>query len=775
MSAISQVRSIGGRLALSLVGASFTALGAAVFDAAWARPSGEAARRSGLSLYLVDAGLIAPIALGLGLFAFVAGLILDPAFPPSPLRLASALRVRAVGRPADIAAFVPLTVLGAFFWMTLSAHLARALLALDVRPGLAGVAIATGALGIGLLAGLTVLALTPPLRRALATASEGRPAFVDPAVTGGASLVVAGSLFAFGVATGGISGEGGFFGIYGIFKRPELDLRAPGLALAIAAGALFAPALVGRIRPLLALILALAPALLTARAAGQLNERPLLTQAIERGAPLGKPALGLLRKLTDRDGDGVSGLFGGGDCNDRDPKVNPLAAELPDNGLDEDCSGADLSLAAIEKLAPRPAPAAPNASKPKAARIPPDLNLVLITIDTLRADIGFAGNPRPVSPNIDKLAARATLFERAYSLASYTGKSVGPLMIGKYGSETHRNWGHSNSFGREDTFIAERLARAGVHTMSVHALRYFGKQSGLDRGFDVVDMSSVPVEGSIKEMENSATSDRLSDATLKLLKDPEHTEKRFFLWVHYLDPHADYLPHDDVPSFGTSQRDLYDGEVAFTDKHVGRVLDAIAAAPWGAKTAVILTSDHGEAFSEHKMVRHGSELWEELVRVPLLIHLPGAPPGRVAARRSAIDLAPTILELMAVPPPNGGAPAPQPSGPPKLSPVDPSNDFFSGVSLAPDLSLPEGASAEPRDVLIDMPAGPFNDSRRSLIHGDLKLTVSNGTSFELYDLAKDPEERQDLWDDPEQAKAIQPYYDAAKARLREIAVTGPRK
>jgi arylsulfatase A-like enzyme len=293
--------------------------------------------------------------------------------------------------------------------------------------------------------------------------------------------------------------------------------------------------------------------------------------------------------------------------------------------------------------------------------------------------------------------------------------------------------------------------------MAAHALRYFGAQSGMNRGFDVVDMHAAG-DGTIKEMENSVTGDKLSDAALKLLADPKNTGKRFFLWIHYLDPHADYLPHPEMPSFGTSQRDLYDGEIAFVDKHLGRVLDAIADAPWGKKTAIIVTSDHGEAFGEHKMWRHGAELWEELIRVPLIVHVPGVAPGHVTPRRSAVDLVPTILDLMGVPPPAG---------------TD-KNDFLSGASFLPDVFFPAGA--EPRDVLVDMPDGPFNDPRRSLLHGDLKLTVSNGARYELYDLAKDPEERTNIWEkgSPETTE-IEPFYARARSRLREVRVTGEHK
>src|SRR3569832_403105 len=135
-------------------------------------------------------------------------------------------------------------------------------------------------------------------------------------------------------------------------------------------------------------------------------------------------------------------------------------------------------------------------------------------------------------------------------------------MIGKYGSESHRNWGHSNTFSPEDTFLAQRLKKAGFRTVSVQALSYFGGMSGLSRGFAVVDMHAAG-EGTIKGMENSVTGDKLTDAARKLLAKPENTSGRFFFWMHYCDPHADYLPHPDGPSFGTSQRDLYDGVFVF--------------------------------------------------------------------------------------------------------------------------------------------------------------------------------------------------------------------
>jgi hypothetical protein len=216
-----------GRICRSLLGASACAVGAAVLDAAWARAAaGEGRGRASASVYLADLGLIAPVAIAVGLAVGVASLTLSPSAPPSLQRSIAAIRLRAIGNRAAAAAFVPLLVLGAFAWTTLSAHVARALLAIEVRPALAGVAIASATVALGLLAGLAVLAITPALRHTLATASEGRPALVDPVFTGGAALLVVIALFAFGVATGTVSGDGGVFGIYGIFKRQSSSARS---------------------------------------------------------------------------------------------------------------------------------------------------------------------------------------------------------------------------------------------------------------------------------------------------------------------------------------------------------------------------------------------------------------------------------------------------------------------------------------------------------------------------------------------------------------------
>jgi arylsulfatase A-like enzyme len=269
----------------------------------------------------------------------------------------------------------------------------------------------------------------------------------------------------------------------------------------------------------------------------------------------------------------------------------------------------------------------------------------------------------------------------------------------------------------------------------------------------------VPAWGQT-DTDTNSTSPQITDAALKLLA--EHGDAgRFFLWVHYFDPHAQYVAHEGAPDFsdpshpkGWKMRAAYDGEVWFVDKAIGRLLDAVRDAPWGKRTVIAVTSDHGEAMTEHGLAfQHGFEIWEPLMRVPLLLSVPGVEPRRIGVKRSAIDLVPTLLDVLHIPQPPPGQ--------------------LSGRSLAADLVAPPGQAYEERDVLIDMPDGPYTHMRRGLIHGPtpgMKLIHYGGRHYALYDLAHDPDENEDLATDPAQLGPMVERLQQTRAGLKEIYV-----
>jgi choline-sulfatase len=732
-------------MARSIGGASATGSVAALMDALWAWSIVEGERSpSFMTVARFEVGLFAPLSLLLGIAVAAFGVVLEPDGARSPRELWQSLWRTDRAHRTRLAAFLAFLPPFIVLWATAVAQWSKTAMSVPGSNLGAGFIISALAFGLALITVALALAAGELISRRL---SSDPSAALDPrfALLGG--IVIALALLWLGTRLGNTSGEGPWLGIWGVLRRPELDLRPVWLVALMVLGGYFAPHL-ARVAPALALALALAPLGFTYEGAVALGAQLDVAGAIERGGPFGKTALAVLRRATDRDHDAYSALFGAGDCDDGDSRVNPAAIDLPGNGIDEDCSGADAPIPAPIRRAPPPKVSGRDL-------IPKGLNVILITVDTLRADLGYAGNPRPVSPTLDALAARSTIFDRAYALASYTGKSVGPLLIGKYPSETHRGWGHFNRYTGKDTLVAERLQRAGIHTIAVHAHWYFAAPAyGLSRGFAVVDAAALPPPGTDQDNDATVTGGGLTDAAIRVFSNPEHTSKRFFGWIHYLDPHSEYAKHPGAPSFGGGMRGAYDGEVWYVDRQIGRFLSFVAQQPWAERTAIVFTSDHGEAFGEHGMIRHGVEIFEELVRVPFFIYVPGLAAHHVKPRRSAVDLVPTLLDLFGT----------------TLGPPQNQFDFLSGQSLADDIAMPPGYLPGERDVFIDMPAGPYNGERRALIREGQKLYVSNAVRYQIFDLERDPGEKTDIASDKALLAQMKAHYQDFKSRLHEVAV-----
>ena len=268
----------------------------------------------------------------------------------------------------------------------------------------------------------------------------------------------------------------------------------------------------------------------------------------------------------------------------------------------------------------------------------------------------------------------------------------------------------------------------------------------------MLDSSASPGQGYI-EGDRTTNADKLADQIITQLRNLDNTSKQFYLWSHFTDPHAEYVTHSGY-DFGSDSKGKYLGEVAFVDHQLGRVFDVIANSSFAERTVIIVTSDHGEAFGEHGMLRHGFELWEPLIRVPLIIYVPQVSPRRIDARRSLIDLVPTILDLM-------GAPASSNQG----------LDFVSGQSLAPELLDSDGIQPQERPIFVDMSAGPNNAERQAYISGDFKLIASNGQPIGLYNLTSDPEEKHDLLDNEELKNKVFGEFKTLRQRLRLVRVS----
>jgi arylsulfatase A-like enzyme len=394
---------------------------------------------------------------------------------------------------------------------------------------------------------------------------------------------------------------------------------------------------------------------------------------------------------------------------------------------------------------PSAAPAASTAAIEAAAARKPH-NVLLLTVDSMRADMPWVGYPRAIAPNLTKLAEESVVYTNEYALSSYTAKSVAGFLSSRYPSTLYRSGYFFASYSKADNFLAEVLTAHGIRTLGWHGHLYF-QNVGLDQGFDVWQF--VPGIKFDPETDNSITSDGMTKLGIKLLSKSENTGKQFFAWAHYMDPHDQYMKHAESPDFGNKNRDRYDSEVFYADLWLGKLLDFARAQPWWNDTIVIVSADHGEAFGEHGFYKHAFEIWDVLTRVPLMVFGPGIKPHRIDERRSHIDLAPTILDLMGVPP--------EPS--------------FQGKSFADELY---GAKPDVREpIVMELTEDSHNPFRRACIQGDYKLIAITETKFQLYNLKDDPGEEKDLASsDAEHLAQMKKVYTDIWSKLPIVAPYG---
>jgi arylsulfatase A-like enzyme len=389
-------------------------------------------------------------------------------------------------------------------------------------------------------------------------------------------------------------------------------------------------------------------------------------------------------------------------------------------------------------------------------------NVVIVLVDTLRADrLGSAGNRDGLTPFLDELASRGTVFRNAYAASSWTIPSVASLFTSRYPSQ-HRAIAHNYVLMESEITLAEQLQAAGYLTVAAAANVGISKERGFAQGFS---------RWSEQGFARTATADKLRGETLRrralgLMQKAcmPSTETPCLLYIHYMEPHAPYdppaarYPALPVPidaagvraantklklKDGTTLtaadvdvlRALYDQEVAELDDQVRGLFEALAAQHFLDDAIVVITADHGEEFKEHGGVSHGTALYGETVRVPLIIQAPGNVGGRVVEEAvSLIDVAPTLLQLVGLP----------------------AVPTFEGRSLVPLLSRPSSWWERPfrvaqaiwgghaTDVIFELPPDAAHADRRrhaaGIVRGPIKLLVRPDGKADVYDLTADPRE-----------------------------------
>lgn len=375
--------------------------------------------------------------------------------------------------------------------------------------------------------------------------------------------------------------------------------------------------------------------------------------------------------------------------------------------------GLGLVIALFASCRPRPA-------LPRTPR-----HLVLVTIDTLRADrLGVYGNSQVATPRLDRIAREGAWAPQASAHVPLTRPSHVSLFTGRLPVETGVRDNVSPAVVPETPLLAEVLKGAAFQSAAFVSSVVLEPSSGLDRGFDTYSASfegtgDAQFLNSLQRKGDLTTADAIGWLEGRRQQAPD---ARLFLWLHLYEPHDPYEPPEPYATRYAGRP--YDGEVAYSDELVGRLDDALGRLGIRDETLLLVTSDHGEGLGEHGETLHGFFAYQTTLRVPFLVRGPGVAPGtRIDATVRLVDVFPSVLDVLGVAPP-AGAP-------------------LAGVSLAPALRA-ERAASEPVT---------YAESLVPLLHfgwSDLRVVREGRWKYiaaprpELFDLGADPGERDNL-------------------------------